>query len=440
MRIALTFLDGIRAGQSLGALLGYRLERGLHDRHAIAETDQFIGALRQAFPLVAAKLPETAAPAGTAIESLEARNVVDGLALVRHVTRTGQASYPFGLVGLPVADGVQTTAIDTEVQALVEINDALADLAVAEGRAPGGARQCRPGGREHGRVHPDGVPARAGRDRHPAHRAAAEPPRRAATAPGPVPGGLARAGAARHAADGRRPGGRALARRPAARSWRTSPAASRGPTRAPTPPAVRWSLRPISGLQPIDLLWLLRPTDQATMTELDDRIVARVMHTQTLRADTELVLRYTDPVPGKISLFQLSPLVDTLRRLLLAARPARPSDYTMPAGGDALDPQADDGGGPAPRPAEGGAGRAERVRGPDRRPDRRSRALPLADPVAHRQQLISGVDTFLTRYGDLLVTGGGSRPRPQRLGRARDVAAAAVRRGARRGRRRGGPG
>ena len=35
VRTALTFLDGIRAGQSLGALLGYRLERGLHDRHAI---------------------------------------------------------------------------------------------------------------------------------------------------------------------------------------------------------------------------------------------------------------------------------------------------------------------------------------------------------------------------------------------------------------------
>ena len=66
VRIALTLLDGIRAGQSLGALLGYRFERGLHDRHAIAETDQFIAALRQAFPLVAAKLPETAPPAGTA--------------------------------------------------------------------------------------------------------------------------------------------------------------------------------------------------------------------------------------------------------------------------------------------------------------------------------------------------------------------------------------
>jgi hypothetical protein len=33
--------------------------------------------------------------------------------------------------------------------------------------------------------------------------------------------------------------------------------------------------------------------------------------------------------------------------------------------------------------------------------------VPLADPVAHRQALLSGVDTFLTRYADLLITANG---------------------------------
>ena len=33
VRTALAFLEGIRHGQQLGALLGYQFERGLHDRY-----------------------------------------------------------------------------------------------------------------------------------------------------------------------------------------------------------------------------------------------------------------------------------------------------------------------------------------------------------------------------------------------------------------------
>ena len=313
-------------------------------------------------------------PAGTAIESLEARNVVDGLALVRHVTRTGQASYPFGLVGLPVADGVQTPAIDTEVQALVEINDALADLAVAEG-----AHQAVLGNADRAAASMDAftrtafppepdVIATPHTGQRLNHRVAVQLrpglPRRPARAGCPSPRAWPPTRRSRAGSP------------PCCPPWERRVPGRRGPTRRPHAPGSAVVTQADLGLQPIDLLFLLRPTDQATMTELDDRIVARVMHTQTLRADTELVLRYTDPVPGKISLFQLSPLVDTLRRLLLAARPARPSDYTMPARRRRPGPAGGRGGGPAPRPAEGGAGRAERVRGPDRRPDRRSRRSP----------------------------------------------------------------
>ena len=137
VRTALTFLDGIRAGQSLGALLGYQLERGLHDRHDIAETDSFIGALRQAFPLVAGKL--TPAPAGTPVDSLEARNVLDGLALVRQVTRTGMASYPFGRGDLPPAGPDQALAIDTEVPGAGRDPGCTGRPGGGRGRAPGRA-------------------------------------------------------------------------------------------------------------------------------------------------------------------------------------------------------------------------------------------------------------------------------------------------------------
>ena len=48
VRLALALLDGVRAGQPLGALLGYRLERGLHEGHPGLALDRYIAALRGA--------------------------------------------------------------------------------------------------------------------------------------------------------------------------------------------------------------------------------------------------------------------------------------------------------------------------------------------------------------------------------------------------------
>ena len=42
VRVAMGLIEGIRNGQSLGALLGYRFERGLHDAYTLAEVDKFI--------------------------------------------------------------------------------------------------------------------------------------------------------------------------------------------------------------------------------------------------------------------------------------------------------------------------------------------------------------------------------------------------------------
>lgn len=403
VRTALTFIDGIRAGQSLGALLGYRLERGMHDRHDIAETDAFLGALRQAFPLVANKLPDTA-DTDQPIDALEARNVVDGLALVRHVTRTGQVSYPFGLDGLPPASAGQTEVIDSEVQRLIEINDSLADLSVAEGvyqtvvgnpeRAksamdaytksgnppdPQVVRTPRAGKRLNHRV---GVNLRDGLS-----------PKSSPVSGVPMtPRGNADPSVDQWLAD--------LLPKPgdvAVKVVWTDPVTSSQHSTVVTQSDI--------DLQPIDLLWALRPTDQAAMTDLDDRIVGRVAHTQDLRGDTEVVIRYTDRINGKITFFELSPLVDALRQLVLAARPAVPSDYIVPADGATLDPDRDaDVDLPRNRPqAVRDALNSFRTELADFVHDI---GQPLADPVAHRQQLLSGVDTFLTRYADLLITAG----------------------------------
>jgi len=77
VRLADWLAEGVRNGQTLGALLGYRFERGLHD----AALDQFIAPLRAQFPL---PLPTGADPGvngGSSRTAIAARNVVDGLAL-----------------------------------------------------------------------------------------------------------------------------------------------------------------------------------------------------------------------------------------------------------------------------------------------------------------------------------------------------------------------
>src|SRR5690606_30970189 len=73
LRDATWLLDGVRQGQPLSALLGYRIERRLHE----LKLDKYIRPLRQLAPLTARKLEQTSEP----VENIAANNVVDGLVL-----------------------------------------------------------------------------------------------------------------------------------------------------------------------------------------------------------------------------------------------------------------------------------------------------------------------------------------------------------------------
>jgi hypothetical protein len=75
VRLATWLLDGVRQGQPLGALFGYRFERSLHEAHL----DAFIPYFREVAPLVAKKLEQPS----QAVENIAANNVVDGLRLQR---------------------------------------------------------------------------------------------------------------------------------------------------------------------------------------------------------------------------------------------------------------------------------------------------------------------------------------------------------------------
>lgn len=133
VRLALSLLEGIRNGHSLGALLGYRFERDLHDRRGLAEVDRFIFPLRKAFPLVSDLLSTTKTQPDVAIDAIEARNVLDGCKLVTHIRTADRVTYRFGLDGLRDANDAETAAISAAAEALLDVYDAIADLALAEG-------------------------------------------------------------------------------------------------------------------------------------------------------------------------------------------------------------------------------------------------------------------------------------------------------------------
>lgn len=120
VRGALELLEGLRAGQPLGALLGYRIER------ALAIAPALIAPVRAMAPLLADKR----APSGLPAENVAADNVVDGLALLRLA----------GYNGTNLPDPARLTALDAAGQTAIapiladaaERIDALADLLLAE--------------------------------------------------------------------------------------------------------------------------------------------------------------------------------------------------------------------------------------------------------------------------------------------------------------------
>jgi hypothetical protein len=127
MRAAIELTEGVRNGQPIAALLGYQLERGLHERHSGIELDSVIYVLRDAFPLVSGLLAD--APVGTSVETVEARNVVHGLDLLE---ATAEGTYPWGIAGLPAVGTAAAVAVAAEIDRIRDGLDAVADLLLSE--------------------------------------------------------------------------------------------------------------------------------------------------------------------------------------------------------------------------------------------------------------------------------------------------------------------
>jgi hypothetical protein len=127
--LAMELLDGVRAGQPLGALLGYRLERALHDGHPSLELDRYIAPLRRLAPLAANGV--TPPNPGESLESIAARNVVDGLALSRIDAAHVRTAIAAG-VGVPPATNDELNAVMADVAGIADAVDGLSDVLLSE--------------------------------------------------------------------------------------------------------------------------------------------------------------------------------------------------------------------------------------------------------------------------------------------------------------------
>ena len=380
MRLAVSVLQGLRNGQNLGALLGYRFERGLHDRHGLAEVDSFIHPLRLKFPSSGDR---------------DGRLAIDGLDLVRHMQTTGSRNYPFGLAGLPSPSTAQQQAIDLEAARLIDVNDAVADLVLAEG-----VHQAVLGNFERVAATLDAV----GRGGFPTEPAVLESPRSGSTLTHRM--GIHLRAGLNHLVSpvaGVAPTPRSMAE-PAVNEF----VASMLPPPADVLAMVRWTTadgvgheRTVSqadiGLQPIDLVHLLRLQSQAALGELDQRIVRHVEQTDILRPDTVVTVAFTEPVPGAVTFFELAPLVAGLRSVVTRSRPLRPTDVV---------------------PTADASGTGENIHADRARPaavldaldaldvDLASQLTALGaitvDPVGQRAQMVTSIDDLVDDVIDLL--------------------------------------
>ncbi len=128
VRAARFVLDAVREGQPIGAVFGYQMERGLHDRLL----DRYIDPLRARFPLVAGKSGDPddfdANDPEQPKQHIAARNVVDGLTLR---TAAAAGTIPWGTLGLP-AGGADRAGIEAELGRLDQTVDAVSDLLLSE--------------------------------------------------------------------------------------------------------------------------------------------------------------------------------------------------------------------------------------------------------------------------------------------------------------------
>lgn len=335
VRLAQYATEGIRNGQSLGALLGYQLERALHDEPDLF-LDRLIYDLRRAFPLAGNRLQGTRVSSLDSITAVEARNVVDGAALMEHIAETNETRYPYGLTDLPplsefTGPGLPSASqigilIDGHVAKMRSVGDAVGDLSIAES-----VYQVVRGNYERA----GGALDAFSKGTHPPEPEVIATPRGGKTLTSRVSlhfeGGLLPADPANTTP-------RAKCE-PAIAKWLV------GQMPAPAsvfarityhdePSATDVSLTPSMadlGLAPVDLFYLVDAGGARDMPGFDDLMIDFAIQNgaPAPRDDAVFSIEYKPAGAAGPTLFELAPLIRALRGTLLGARPLRPTDLSL---------------------------------------------------------------------------------------------------------------
>ncbi len=321
VRQSVGLIEGIRNGQKLGALLGYHFERDLHD--AGTGLDKFILELRTEFSLNAQKLKTTQTP-NTPVEFIEANNVVDGFALMNFLDKNKTAPDPLSAI-LPGSTAAERGQVIAAARKLFDLADGVADVALAES-----VHQVVMGNYDRAAATMDAYAAanlppepevvRTPRSGHTlTHRVGIQLRPNAAAVAGDNP---------RHQAE------------PSLNDWLADhlpPAADLGVVvhyyPDPANPATFERLFVTQAdldLAPLDLLFTVSEGATQAASDLDDLVLAFVATRPDVRPDTRIELAFVAAEPGRITFFEATPLLTSLRALALRSRPLEATDVQLP--------------------------------------------------------------------------------------------------------------
>ena len=356
VRQALQLVEGVNNGQSLGAVLGYQFEKGLHERYNIAELDRFIYGFRRKFPLVV--------PIEVTTDETEDNpqiNVVDGSALLEAIEnyidtelrdQNTDASIYEVLYPLPfdrwpgfltdiVDEGLEPgdnravilRAIAREIDRIGDSMDSLGDLVISES-----VYQVVQG--NHVRAAAV-VEALAGGKSIPelqfintprtgvvvTHRAILHFDR-IETASAAAPAGWPSTLTPRSKAE------------PSLNSWLGSVLGPASHIHCLAIHEASGTGSPVDltfdglGLQPIDLLFMLGFNPEQGSSELDNRVVWKVQQDYAISAEDNLRISFKERIPGWTksdkTIYEITPLILQLRDLLADVRYIDAIDLKIP--------------------------------------------------------------------------------------------------------------
>jgi hypothetical protein len=325
VRLALSLLDGVRAGHQLGALLGYRFERSMQE----SGLARFIEEFREIAPLPVAG---TAEPNAT-VESVAVQNVADGLELHRRWVAAGREPEP----GWPNGSTQQNDALQNLFEGLDDVVDALGDILVTEGvfqLARGNAE--RAAAALEAAARPSGTPPELEAIYTPhsgvaaIHRLAVMLPGEIAFAPDWEPdAALARRAAAEPRFDAW--AGRLLGD-PKRVRYRVE---YQDPTSGAVIAEEERRLDQLApALSPLDVVYAAVASERTQLSEIEQRIVYDAVRTRPAGVPPDAQVRVVGSrqpeLEHKIGLLELMELAQSLREAISGARALAPDDLSVP--------------------------------------------------------------------------------------------------------------